>query len=90
MREFTSEEQDMIKRGAEAAELLSNPVIASAINEFSDALTTALLSTNPDENQKRERIFNIHFALKELVAILSHRVSLKQNIEAQMENQEND
>ena len=90
MKELTPEEQALVKNGDEAVAFLSNPAMASAINELSENLANALLGTNIDETAKRERLYNIHTALKELVAILNHRVALKQNIEAQMAEPENE
>jgi hypothetical protein len=90
LKELTPEEQALVKNGDEAVAFLSNPAMASAINELSENLANALLGTNIDETAKRERLYNIHTALKELVAILNHRVALKQNIEAQMAEPENE
>ncbi len=90
MKELSPEEQALVKNGNEAEAFLSNPAMASAINELSENLANALLGSNIDESAKRERLYHIHTSLKELVAILNHRVSLKQNIVAQMETSENE
>jgi hypothetical protein len=86
LKELTPEEQALVERGAAAQSFLSNPAMASAINELSETLANAILTTALDEFDKRDRFYNLHVALKELVAILNHRVALKQNIEAQMED----
>lgn len=85
MRELTIEEQAILKNGADAEALLTNPSMASAINEFSEGLANALLSTSLDQSVKREQFYHLHTALKELVAILSARVNAKKTLEATLE-----
>jgi hypothetical protein len=82
MKQLTAEEQALYQKGVEAEALLTNPAMASAINELSDNITSTLLATNRDESEKRERMYFLHNALKELVAILNHRVAVKQNLDA--------
>jgi hypothetical protein len=90
VKELTPEEQALFKSGSEAEAFLSNPAMASVINELSENLANAILASKADETAKRERYYNLHTALKELVAILNHRVSIKSNLEAQMEYTENE
>lgn len=90
MKDLTAEEQELHKKGVEAQEFLSNPAMASAINELSESIGNTMLNSAPEETDKRERLYHLHTALKELVAILNHRVSVKQNLEAQMDEPENE
>lgn len=88
MKELNEEEQELVRQGQLAEAALSNPAIASAFNELSEQLSNAILGTQPHEANVREKLYFLHSALRELAAILKHRVSLKQNIEAQMADEE--
>jgi hypothetical protein len=90
MRELSDAEQALFKNGQDAEAFLSNPAMADAINELSENLANAILATDVAESGKRERIYLLHTALKELVAIMNHRVSLKANLEAEMADPENE
>lgn len=90
MKEYTEQEQAIIKAGSLAEEALKTPAFASAINELSEQLANAIIGTAPEESEKRERIYYAHLGLKEIVAILNQRVAHKMSIEAQAEEQEND
>ena len=68
----------------------ANPAIAKAINELSEYLANTILNTKPEESEKRELYYNMHIGLRELVNILSNRVSIKQQLEAQMAEEENE
>lgn len=90
MKEYTEQEQAIIKAGSLAEEALKTPAFESAINELSEQLANAIIGTAPEETEKRERIYYAHLGLKEIIAILNQRVALKQGLEAQAEEQEND
>lgn len=90
MTELNDKELAMVKNGQAAEALLSSPVIASAINELSEGLANIIILSNPEDAEKRERAYFLHLALRELVAILNHRIALKDNIEAQMVDEENE
>lgn len=89
MKEYTEQEKAIIKAGSLAEEALKTPAFASAINELSEQLANALIATSPEEKEKRELIYFTHLGLKEIVGILHQRVSLKQGLETQDEEQEN-
>lgn len=89
MKEYTEQELKLLKDGEAAAEALQNPAIASAINELSETLANSMMNTKPEDKDKREMLFNIHLALRELVGILNQRVQIKQQLEAQMVEEEN-
>lgn len=88
MREYTNEEQELIRQGQLAEAALTNPALASAFNELSEQLRNAIVNTQPNENDKREKVYYLHAALKELVGILNYRVNLKNGIEAEKANDE--
>ncbi len=90
MKQLTEQEQKILIAGEAAQALLNNPDIASAINELSESLANSILNTPPEDSKKREVLYNVHFGLRELVGILNQRVQLKQNIEAQMVEEENE
>lgn len=89
MKELTDEEMKLLREGQEAKEALQNPAIASAINSLSEALANSILNTKPEDTDKREMLFNVHLALRELVAILNQRVAVKESLDAQMVEEEN-
>jgi hypothetical protein len=89
MRELTSQEMELVREGQLAEEALSNPSIASAINELSAHLSNKIISTPLGGTAEREKYYFLHAALTELVAILNSRIGLKKNIEAQAD-QENE
>lgn len=88
MKELTAEEQEIVRQGQLAEAALTSPAVGSAFNELSEQLANAILGTTPAEGDKRERFYYLHTALRELAAVLNHRVSLKQNIEAQVADEE--
>lgn len=90
MKEYTEQEQAIIRSGVLAEEALKTPAFASAVNELSEQLANAIVVTDPKDTEKRERLYYAHLGLKEVIAILSHRVALKQGLEAQAEEQENE
>lgn len=90
MRELTAEEQEIIRHGQLAEAALSNPAIANCVNELSEQLANAMLGTAPQETALREKFYFLHSALRELAALLNHRVALKAQIEASLADEEND
>lgn len=90
MKEYTEQEMAILTAGSLAEEALKTPAFASAINELSEQLANALISTSPDEKDKRELIYFTHLGLKEVVGILHQRVALKQGLETQAAEQENE
>ena len=90
MKEYTEQEKAIIKAGSLAEEALKTPAFASAINELSEQLANAIMATAPEEDEKRSRIYYAHLGLKELIGLLNHRVALKQGLETQVDEQEND
>lgn len=90
MTKLTEQELKLLEEGKNAEEALKNPAIASTLNELSETLANYILNTKPEETDKREIFYNIHSALRELVGILSNRVSIKQQLEAKMAEEEND
>lgn len=90
MKTYTEEEQAIIRNGTLAEEALKTPAFASAINELSEQLSNAIVSTPPEDHEIRERFYYAHLGLREVVGILSQRVALKQGLEAQSDDQENE
>lgn len=90
MKEFTEQEMKLLRDGEAASAALQNPAIASAINDLSEWLANTIMNTKPEELQKREMHYHMHTALRELVGILNQRVALKQQLEAEMVEQENE
>lgn len=90
MPTYTTEEQAMIADGDLAETALKTPAFASAVNTLSEQLANLIVGTNPDETEKRERLYYIHTGLRELVAILNQRVALKQGLLSRADEQENE
>lgn len=80
MKSYTEEEQAIIADGDLAEAALKTPAFASAINTLSEQLANAIVGTNPDELEKREKFYFIHVALKELVGMLNQRVALREGV----------
>ncbi len=89
MRKLNEEEAKLHLAGQQAEDALKNPSFASAINELSEWLSNSIMNTKPEELQKRELHYHMHNALKELVGILNHRVAIKQQLEAELVEEEN-
>ena len=90
MKEYTEQEQAIIRAGILAEEALKTPAFASSINELSEQLANAIVATDHKDTEKREILYFTHLGLKEVVGILNHRVALKEGLEAQAEEQENE
>jgi hypothetical protein len=60
---------------------------ASAINELNEGIIATLINTSVSEAEKREHMYYMHTALKELVAILKNRVNQAEALKASLDDE---
>lgn len=80
-RNLSDNEKTLVELGIQAEHLLNNDTFIKAINTLSEQITNTLLSTKPEEQTSRERLYMMHVALNEIVGVLKSRVQAKDNIE---------
>ena len=68
---FTREEADVISQSHQMREIWSNPLLRSAIEEFLKTIGSDLMSTEPDQEKERERIFWKHKGVEELATFVA-------------------
>ena len=89
-RNLTDDEKVLVELGIQAEYLLQTDTFSKAINTLSEQLTNAILSTKLDETQTRERFYMMHSCLHELIGILKSRMQAKANIEAMVNDDDED
>ena len=88
-RNLSTEEKVLVELGIQAQYLLQNDTFVKAINTLSEQIANSILTTALPETQNRERLYMMHSCLNEIVGLLKSRVAAKDNIEA-MVNDEDD
>lgn len=89
-RNLTNEEKVLVELGIQAQYLLDNDTFVKAINTLSEQLANSILGTALPDAQNRERLYMMHSCLHELVGLLKSRVAAKDNIEAMVNDDDND
>lgn len=88
-RNLSNEEEVLVELGLQAQHLLQNDTFVKAINTLSEQLVNSIVSTALPDTVARERLYMMHSCLNELVGLLKSRVAAKDNIEA-MVNEDDD
>lgn len=88
-RNLSNEEEVLVELGLQAQYLLQNDTFVKAINTLSEQLVNSIVSTALPDTVARERLYMMHSCLNELVGLLKSRVAAKDNIEA-MVNEDDD
>ncbi len=85
-----NEEEQMIKRGENAEMLLGTETFTDTINTMVESTFQAFCNTKPDETETRERTYNHYRALVDIVSTLQQQVSVKNEINAKNERDNNE
>ncbi len=86
----TNEEEQMINRGENAEVLLGTEAFTLTINSMVDATFQAFCNTKPEEPEARERAYSHYRALVDIVSTLQQQVSVKNEINAKNERDNNE
>lgn len=89
-RDLSSEEKVLVELGIQAQYLLQNETFVKAINTLSEQIGNSILATALPDTQNRERLYMMHSCLNELVGQLKSRVAAKDNIEAMVNDEDDD
>ena len=73
--------------GAEAEHLLDNPAFNSTVNNLVDQAFQAFCNSKPEQTTERERSYHHYRALVDIVSTLQQRVSVRDQIVANDNNQ---
>jgi hypothetical protein len=86
----TNEEEQMIKRGDNAEVLLGTDAFTDTINTMVESTFQAFCNTKPDETETRERTYSHYRALVDIVSTLQQQVSVRNEINAKNERDNNE
>jgi hypothetical protein len=85
---LTPEERDIYEKGLNARTLLSDPIMAAAINDLSNEFANNMLSTKLEERREREDFFLLHTVLYRLVDHLKSQAAQADRMDKEMEEDE--
>jgi len=89
-RNLSGEEKVLVELGIQAQYLLQNDTFVKSINTLSEQIANSILSSGLPDTQNRERLYMMHAALNEIVGLLKSRVATKDNIEAMVNDDDED
>ncbi len=89
-RNLSTEEKVLVELGIQAQYLLQNDTFVKAINTLSEQLANSILSSALPDTQNRERLYMMHSCLNEIIGLLKSRVAAKDNIEAMVNDEDED
>jgi hypothetical protein len=89
-RNLSTEETVLVELGIQAQYLLQNETFVKAINTLSEQIANSILSSALPDTENRERLYMMHSCLNEIVGLLKSRVSAKDNIEAMVNEEDED
>ena len=89
-RNLSSEEKVLVELGIQAQYLLQNETFVNAVNTLSEQLVNSIVSTALPDTVARERLYMMHSCLNELVGLLKARAAAKENIEAMVNDDDDD
>lgn len=89
-RNLSSEEKGLVELGIQAQYLLQNETFVNAVNTLSEQLVNSIVSTALPDTVARERLYMMHSCLNELVGLLKARAATKENIEAMVNDDDDD
>lgn len=81
-------DQEVIERGIRAEHLLVNETFQHTVQDLVKLLSESVLTTAPEDKDKRERIYYAYQGLNDLVGLLNQFVSARLEAEARIKADE--
>lgn len=80
---MTTQEEQMIKQGDDAEQILGSSTFNVTINELVDEAFKVFVNTEPHETEKRENTYRHYRALVDVVNHFKHKVAVRDSIKEQ-------
>jgi hypothetical protein len=82
MTEYTPLEQEIIRKGEIAADFMRHPCFDLMVKELQADIAAAIIATDIEEEDRREAMYLVYHALKELVSKMEQYKAAKEMIES--------
>lgn len=82
MQQLSPHEQEIIRKGSLAADFMRHPCFEQMIKELQDDIAASIIATNMDDSSRREKLYMIFHALKELISKMEQYKIAKETIES--------
>ena len=87
IQEEQLKQDELVRIGAEAEQLLDNPAFNSTVNNLVDQAFQAFCNSKPEQSTERERSYHHYRALVDIVSTLQQRVAVRDQIVASRQQQ---
>ena len=77
---MTTQEEQMIKHGDDAEQILGSSVFQSTVNELVDGAFQTFVNSDAHEHEKREQAYRHYRALVDVVNHFKHKVAVRDSI----------
>lgn len=81
-------DQEVIERGVRAEILLRDETFQRTVEDLVKLLSDSVLTTAPDEQTKRERIYFAYQGVNDIVSLLNQFVATRLEVEARLNAEE--
>jgi hypothetical protein len=88
MRDLSELEKKLVEEGIQADALLASPFFADVFTKLRSTITTAMVDTDPHEVKKREMLYYMLAALKDIEHLLKASSVARAQIEAEVKQDE--
>tara|TARA_R110002020_G_scaffold181450_1_gene376415 strand:+ start:7042 stop:7314 length:273 start_codon:yes stop_codon:yes gene_type:complete len=83
---MSNQQENLVKLGDDAEELLKTPVFTNTINALVEATFQAFVNSDPDKSKEREATYNHYRAIVDIVNTLKQRVSVRDEINEKLKS----
>jgi hypothetical protein len=88
MRDLTDLEKQLVEKGIHADALLASPTFVETFGTLRNTITEAMVGTDPHEVKKREMLYYMLAALKDIEQLLKATSQHRAQIEAEVKEDE--
>lgn len=82
MQTLTPIEQEIVRKGEIAADFMRHPCFDLMVKELQADIAAAIIATDIEEEERREAMYLVYHALKELVSKMEQYKTAKEMIES--------
>ena len=83
-------DEEVVERGIRAEHLLINETFQHSVQDLVKLLSESVLTTAPEDKDRRERIYYAYQGLNDLVGLLNQFVSARLEVEARLKQAEDE
>lgn len=77
---MTTQEEQLIKHGDDAEQILGSSVFQATMNELVDGAFQTFVGSEPHDSEKREQAYRHYRALVDVVNQFKHKVAVRDSI----------